>query len=69
MTQDQLADQRRVDETYTLALIRAQCLTALMSNDSAVAWVSREATKPGRGGPVFVWTDLAKEYAAELLKP
>lgn len=56
----------KIDDN-TLALVRAQCLVALMSSPSARDWVEDESAKPGKGTQIKVWSDLAAEYADDLV--
>lgn len=56
----------KVDDN-TLALVRAQCLVALMSSPSVRDWVENESTKPGKGTQIKIWSDLAAEYADDLI--
>ena len=56
----------KVDDN-TLALVRAQCLVALMSSPSVRDWVEDESTKPGKGTQIKIWSDLAAEYADDLV--
>lgn len=56
----------KVDDN-TLALVRAQCLVALMSSPDVRDWVEDESAKPGNGTQIKVWTDLAAEYADDLV--
>lgn len=51
------------------ALVRAQCLTALMSHPEIREWVKTESVRPGKGGALRLWTDLAREYAEALSCP
>lgn len=51
------------------ALVRAQCLTALISHPEIREWVKTQAVKPGRGGAIHLWTQLACEYAEALSRP
>ena len=62
----QVGTTLKVDDN-TLALVRAQCLVALMSSPGVRDWVENESTKPGKGTQIKIWTDLAAEYADDLV--
>lgn len=46
----------------------AQCMQALMSDAFTSDWVRRHAELPGKGGPLGLWTQLAHEYATEIVQ-